>query len=50
MNTRKQQRIKEVIAYAITGPFMLIGGLAYIATVGCKAGWAWAEHLLERYL
>lgn len=42
--------IKEIIAWVITGPFMLVGGLAYIATVGYKAGWAWAQHLLERYL
>lgn len=45
-----RRRAKEVLAYALVAPFMVVGGLAYVATVGWKAGWAWAEHLGEKYL
>lgn len=47
---RRHNRARMIFAYLITAPFMLVGSLAYIAKVGYRAGWAWAEHLLERYL
>lgn len=53
MITRKtlmKRRFKEVLTYTVVGPFMLIGGIAYIVSVGYKSGWAWAEHLGEKYL
>lgn len=45
-----KRRFKDVLTYTIVGPFMLIGGIAYIVFVGYKSGWAWAEHLGEKYL
>ena len=42
--------MKKFIAYAVTFPFMLVGGVAYVAKVGFKSGWAWAEYLGEKYL
>lgn len=44
------RRYKEWALYIALSPFMLVGGLAYVATVGWKAGWAWAEHFGEKYL
>lgn len=43
-------RSKEILVYIICGPFMLIGGISYVAKVGFKSGWSWAEYLGEKYL
>jgi hypothetical protein len=53
MTTRKTyltHRSKEILVYLICGPFMLIGGIAYVISVGLKTGWAWGEYLGEKYL
>lgn len=53
MTTRKTfltHRSKEILVYLICGPFMLIGGMAYVVSVGLKSGWAWAEYFGEKYL
>ena len=42
--------MKLVITYIVAAPFMLVGGVAYVAVSGFRAGWAWAEHLMEKYL
>lgn len=42
--------MRKAFAYGITLPFMLVGGVAYVITVGFKTGWAWAEYLGEKYL
>jgi hypothetical protein len=42
--------MRKAFAYGIAFPFMLVGGVAYVAKVGFKSGWAWAEYFGEKYL
>jgi hypothetical protein len=38
-------RVKIVLAVAAACPFMVLGGLAYLAWAGLAAGWAWGKYL-----
>jgi hypothetical protein len=38
-------KVKFGLAVAAACPFMVLGGLAYIALTGLVAGWEWGKYL-----